>query len=67
VHVQVRDFRRCRCEDCARDFVEDVEIRRTCAVNAPTFDFERLADEASSRWLNEPCPKKHWTVMRWTL
>jgi hypothetical protein len=35
-----------------------VESAEQYAVNASSFDFERLADEVSSRWLNEPCPKK---------
>ena len=58
VHVRGQDFRHCRCEDCGRDFVENVESGEQYAVNTSTFDFERLADEVSSRWLNEPCPKK---------
>jgi hypothetical protein len=58
VHVRGKAFRHCRCEDCGRDFVEDVETLEQFAVNASSFDFDRLADEVSERWLSEPCPKK---------
>jgi hypothetical protein len=57
VYVRGRQFRHCRCEDCGRDFVEDVDSGEQFAVNASTFDFDRLADEVSDRWLSAPCPK----------
>jgi hypothetical protein len=53
-----RAFKHCHCEDCGRDFVEDAQSAEQYAVNPSTFDFDRLADEVSTRWLSEPCPKK---------
>ena len=58
VQVSGKAFRHCRCEDCGRDFVEDVESGEQFAVNVSTFAFDRLIDEVSDRWLSEPCPKK---------
>jgi hypothetical protein len=51
-------FRHCRCELCHRDFIEDVVTGERHAVKVSVFDFIRLANEVSDRWLNEPCPKK---------
>jgi hypothetical protein len=58
VQIRGRAFKHCRCEECSRDFVEDVESGDQYAVNPSTFDFDRLADDVNTRWLSEPCPKK---------
>ena len=58
MQVQGKAFKHCRCEECGRDFVEDVESGEQYAVNASTFDFDRLADEVSDKWLSDPCPKR---------
>lgn len=58
MHVRGKTFKHCRCELCGRDFVEDVESAEQYAVNASTFDFVRLDDEVSGRWLSEPCPTR---------
>jgi hypothetical protein len=58
VDVRGKAFRHCLCTQCGRDFVEEVESAEQYAVNVSAFDFDRLADDVSDRWLNEPCPKR---------
>ena len=43
------------CETCKRDFVEEMESGERYAVNVGTFDFKRLSDEVTDRWLRTPC------------
>lgn len=44
------------CFQCGRHFIEDPIDNERYAVSISLLDFDRLADEVSARWLNEPCP-----------
>jgi hypothetical protein len=59
-HLNIRGqwVRQHFCVACERDFVELVESGQRHAVYTSAFDFERLPDEVSARWLREPCPGK---------
>ena len=44
------------CRSCKRRFVELVASGERFAAYASAFDFERLAQGVTERWLSEPCP-----------
>jgi hypothetical protein len=43
------------CVACGRDFVDDLSSTERFAV-VSLFQFDRLADETTERWLSERCP-----------
>jgi hypothetical protein len=55
LEIEGQALRHFRCEGCKRDFIEEVESGKRYAVNVRTFDFERLSDEVTDRWVGTPC------------
>lgn len=49
-------LRQFKCRRCRRDFVQETVSGERYAVHVSIFDFDRLADEVTNRWLNQPCP-----------
>ena len=53
--IKGKSLRHFKCRHCRRDFVEEAVSGERYAVHVSIFDFDRLADEVSARWLNQPC------------
>jgi hypothetical protein len=47
------------CTRCRRNFVTDPISSEKYAVRVSLMHFSRLEDEITSRWLSEPCPRRH--------
>jgi hypothetical protein len=45
-----------QCSRCRRDFVEDLSTNERYAVYVSIFQFVRLPNEVSGRWLTDRCP-----------
>jgi hypothetical protein len=45
-----------RCTVCGRDFVEEIDSGLKYAVHVLAFNFARLSDEVTSRWMSSECP-----------
>jgi hypothetical protein len=55
LEIKGQTLKHFQCEICKRDFVEEMESGERYAVNVGTFDFERLSDEVTDRWVRTPC------------
>jgi hypothetical protein len=51
-----KSLRHFKCRHCRRDFVQVTGSGERYAVHVSMFDFERLADRVTDRWLKQPCP-----------
>jgi len=58
VKIKGRLFKHFLCEDCKRDFVDELWSGERYAAIVLVFGFERLADEVTRRWLASSCPPK---------
>jgi hypothetical protein len=47
------------CQECGRNFVDEIRSGNLYAVHLSPTDFDRLSDETTARWLSEPCPGEH--------
>ncbi len=52
-----KSLRQFKCRNCRRDFVEEIGTGARYAVHVSIFDFDRLADSVTDRWLKQPCPR----------
>jgi hypothetical protein len=52
-----KSLRQFKCRYCRRDFVEETPTGARYAVHVSIFDFDRLADSVTDRWLKQPCPQ----------
>jgi hypothetical protein len=50
-----KSLRHFKCRHCRRDFVQVSGSGERYAVHVSMFDFERLADRVTDRWLKQPC------------
>jgi hypothetical protein len=56
LNIEGKLLRHDSCTACGRDFVEDVGAGLRYAVRVMAFDFARLADDVTDRWMKSECP-----------